>query len=119
MERYCVLDEELYLNAEIYQWEVKETEPPFGIFMQMLHQYYDPIPITEQLRLLNGVDHVTCYWNGKKQQNTKHSNEPAENYTKDDANKLETFPKHIKEQSLIQKQPSKSEGCFCIYVRKA
>lgn len=22
--------------------------------------------------------------------------------------------KHIKEQSLIQKQPSKSEGCFCI-----
>lgn len=94
MERYCVLDEKLYLNAEIYQWEVKETEPPFGIFMQMLHQYYNPIPITEQLRLLNGVDHVTCYWNGKKQQNTKHSNEPAENYTKEDANKLETFPKH-------------------------
>lgn len=27
--------------------------------------------------------------------------------------------KHIKEQSLIQKQPSKSEGCFCIYARKA
>ena len=26
---------------------------------------------------------------------------------------------HIKEQSLIQKQPSKSEGCFCIYARKA
>lgn len=28
-------------------------------------------------------------------------------------------PEHIKEQSLIQKQPSKSEGCFCIYARKA
>ena len=28
-------------------------------------------------------------------------------------------PHHIKEQSLIQKQPSKSEGCFCIYARKA
>ncbi|MFQ9908388.1 MAG: hypothetical protein ACLRWC_02000, partial [Acutalibacter sp.] len=27
--------------------------------------------------------------------------------------------RHIKEQSLIQKQPSKSEGCFCIYARKA
>ena len=26
---------------------------------------------------------------------------------------------HIKEQPLIQKQPSKSEGCFCIYARKA
>ena len=26
---------------------------------------------------------------------------------------------HIKEQSLIQKQPSKLEGCFCIYARKA
>ena len=26
---------------------------------------------------------------------------------------------HIKEQSLIQKQPSKSEGCFSIYARKA
>ena len=25
-----------------------------------------------------------------------------------------TNPVHIKEQSLIQKQPSKSEGCFCI-----
>ena len=29
------------------------------------------------------------------------------------------FLHHIKEQSLIQKQPSKSEGCFCIYARKA
>lgn len=29
------------------------------------------------------------------------------------------YPHHIKEQSLIQKQPSKSEGCFCIYARKA
>ena len=27
--------------------------------------------------------------------------------------------KHIKEQSFIQKQPSKLEGCFCIYARKA
>ena len=26
---------------------------------------------------------------------------------------------HIKEQSLIQKQPSDLEGCFCIYARKA
>lgn len=26
---------------------------------------------------------------------------------------------HIKEQSLIQKQPSNLEGCFCIYARKA
>ena len=26
---------------------------------------------------------------------------------------------HIKEQSLREKQPSKSEGCFCIYARKA
>ena len=32
---------------------------------------------------------------------------------------ISTFLQHIKEQSLIQKQPSKSEGCFCIYVRKA
>lgn len=30
-----------------------------------------------------------------------------------------TMTDHIKEQSLIQKQPSKSEGCFCIYARKA
>ena len=30
-----------------------------------------------------------------------------------------TISYHIKEQSLIQKQPSKSEGCFCIYARKA
>ena len=27
--------------------------------------------------------------------------------------------RHIKEHPLIQKQPSKSEGCFCIYARKA
>ena len=32
---------------------------------------------------------------------------------------LSAIPEHIKEQSLIQKQPSKSEGCFCIYARKA
>ena len=30
-----------------------------------------------------------------------------------------TIMYHIKEQPLIQKQPSKSEGCFCIYARKA
>lgn len=33
--------------------------------------------------------------------------------------KAATNSLHIKEQSLIQKQPSKSEGCFCIYARKA
>ena len=27
--------------------------------------------------------------------------------------------RHIKEQTLIQKQPSFLEGCFCIYARKA
>ena len=32
---------------------------------------------------------------------------------------LAIYASHIKEQSLIQKQPSKSEGCFCIYARKA
>lgn len=32
---------------------------------------------------------------------------------------MATILEHIKEQSLIQKQPSKSEGCFCIYARKA
>lgn len=26
---------------------------------------------------------------------------------------------HIKGQTLIQKQPSNLEGCFCIYARKA
>lgn len=30
-----------------------------------------------------------------------------------------TFLNHIKEQTLIQKQPSNLEGCFCIYARKA
>ena len=34
-------------------------------------------------------------------------------------NDVATFWEHIKEQPLIQKQPSKSEGCFCIYARKA
>ena len=27
--------------------------------------------------------------------------------------------RNIKEQSLIQKQPSDLEGCFCMYARKA
>ena len=27
--------------------------------------------------------------------------------------------RHIKEQTLIQKQPSDLGGCFCIYARKA
>lgn len=35
------------------------------------------------------------------------------------SNAITMFYKHIKEQSLIQKQPSESEGCFCIYARKA
>lgn len=29
------------------------------------------------------------------------------------------LPHHIKGQTLIQKQPSDLEGCFCIYARKA
>ena len=38
---------------------------------------------------------------------------------KTSASAIPPLPHHIKEQSLIQKQPSKSEGCFCIYARKA
>lgn len=90
MDRYCVLDERLDLDENAYQWKVNTADCPFDILVQMLCQYYEPTSIIEQFRLLNGVDHVTCYWNRKKQQNIENNNEIAEFYpVEDDENKLE------------------------------
>lgn len=54
----------------------------------------------------------------KLEEEAKKTLQDVQEYSKEDIEKATTYI-HIKEQSLIQKQPSKSEGCFCIYARKA
>lgn len=115
MNRYCVLEERLDSDENIYQWEANTADCPFDIFKQMLCQYYEPISTIEQYRLLNGVDHVTCYWNRKKQQNIENNNEIAEFYpVEDDENKIKITVEY-KEREEYSDDKMKNIGIQNIY----